>query len=110
MTSTKTTTKQRHRVTAVVNDEDFNRIEYWAEKRGMSINDYVRFALDLAIKRENKDYDLPSLEAARLNQLVDAMNVLSFNVGNLEHIVSSGFDSLLRMTRGDNYLMGDNEV
>ena len=104
------TTKKQHRVTAVVGDEDYKRIEYWAEKRGMSINDYVRFALDLAIKRENKDYDLPSLEAARLNQLVDAMNILSFNVGNLEHIVTTGFDSLLRMTRGENYLMSEEDT
>lgn len=98
------------RVTAVVNSDDYERIKYWAEKRGVSINDYVRLSLDYMIKRENKDYDLPSLEAARLNQLVEAINVLSFNTANLENIVTRGFDSLLRLTRGENYLMDDSTL
>ena len=97
------------RVTAVVNEDDFERIKYWAERREMSINEYVRFALDIAIKRENKDYDLPSLEAARLNQLIESNAVLSMNVANLEHIVSAGFKSLLSMTRGENYLLDSTE-
>ncbi|MBQ7636203.1 MAG: hypothetical protein IJS80_02730 [Lachnospiraceae bacterium] len=95
------------RVTAVVNDKEFEELSYWADKLGMSNNEYVRHALKVAIKRENKDYDLPDLEVARLNQLVDAMNVLSFNVANLEHIVTSGFQSLLSLTRGENYLLDD---
>ena len=66
--------------------------------------------MDLAIKRENKDYDLPSLEAARLNQLVDGMEVLSFNVANLEHIVSSSMASLLSLSRGENYLEDDTDL
>lgn len=93
-----------YRVTAVVNSDDYERIKYWAERKDMSINDYVRYALDVAIKRENKDYDLPSLEAARLNQLVDTITTLSANVAGLEHIVTTGFDSLLSLTRGENYL------
>lgn len=97
----------KHRITAVVEDADFERIKYWAEKKGISINDYVRDATFEAIKRENKDYDIPSMEIARLNQLVDTINVLSFNVGSLEHIVTSGFDSLFRLTRGENYLLDD---
>lgn len=97
------------RVTAVINDDDFERIKYWADRREMSMNEYVRFALDIAIKRENKDYDLPSLEAARLNQLVETTSVLSMNVANLEHIVSAGFNSLLSLTRGENYLLDSTE-
>lgn len=95
------------RVTATVNDEDYERMKYWAEKRNISVNDYLRYAVIETIKRENKDYDIPTMEIARLNQLVDAMNVLSFNVGNLEHIVTDGFDSLFRLTRGENYLVDD---
>lgn len=98
-----------HRLTAVIEDNDYERVRYWAEKKGMSMNDYVRYAVLEAIKREYKDYDIPTMEIARLNQLVDSLSALSFNVGNLEHIVSSGFDSLFRLTRGDNYLMDDDE-
>lgn len=92
------------RITAVVTPDDKERIRYWAARRGVSENEYVRMALDFYIRRENKDYDLPSLEAARMNQMLDAIAALSYNVANLEHITTSGFDSLLRLTRGENYL------
>ena len=48
---------------------------------------------------------LKTLEQARLNQLIDAMAVLSSNVKSLESVVTSGFDSLLVLTKGDNYLL-----
>lgn len=98
------------RITAVVSEDDRERIKYFADKRGMSMNDYVRYALDIAMRREVKDYDLPTLEAARLNQLVDAMSALSFNVANLEHVIVSYFDSFLRLTRGENYLTNDDVI
>lgn len=92
------------RITAVVTPDDRERIRYWAERHGVSENEYVRMALDFYIRRENKDYDLPSLEAARLNQLVDGMAALSSNVSNLEHVVTGYFDMMMRLTRGENYL------
>ena len=92
------------RITASVTPDDKERIRYWAEKRGVSENEYVRMALDFYIRRENKDYDLPSLEAARLNQLLDGMAVLSSEVGNLSHTMTSYFDTMMRLTRGENYL------
>lgn len=101
--------RSQKRVTAVVSDEDYQRIVYWADKKGMSINDFVRYAVDLAIRRENKDFDMPTLEAARLNQLVESMNVLSLNVANMERTMTLGFDSMLRMTRGENYLVDELE-
>lgn len=97
------------RITAVVDDEDYERIKYWADKKDMSVNEFVRYSVDLAIKRENKDYDLPSLEAARLNQLIEAMSVLSLNVSNLEHIVTDGFNTFVTMARGENYLLDDGD-
>ena len=57
------------------------------------------------IAYENKDYDLPDLEQARLNQLIDNMAVLSSNIHSLENVITSGFDSLLGLVKGDNYLL-----
>ena len=99
--------KVPNRVTAVIDDDTLKQVQYWADKKEMSINEFVRYAIDLTIKRCNGDYDLPTLEQARLNQLVDEIKILSFNAANLEHIVTSGFDNLLRLTRGENYLMDD---
>ena len=96
------------RVTATVNEETYQRLMYWAEKKGISINQYLNDAIDMAIAYENRDYPLPTLEQARLNQLIDNMASMSSNVKSLENIVTSGFDSLLKLTGGDGYLL-DNE-
>lgn len=94
-----------HRVTATLTEDEFQVVSYWAKRHGCSINAYFHDAILLAIQRENRDYDLPVLEAQRLNQVIDALKVLSENVGSLEGVVVSGFDSLLGLTRGDNYLL-----
>ncbi|MGH3977305.1 MAG: hypothetical protein ACRDS9_28925, partial [Pseudonocardiaceae bacterium] len=81
------------------------RLEYWSDRHGISMNEYATEAVEAAIRRENGDYDLPTLEIARLNQLVDEMRALSTNSANLERVVTQGFESLIGLTRGDNYLL-----
>ncbi|MGH3977087.1 MAG: hypothetical protein ACRDS9_27795 [Pseudonocardiaceae bacterium] len=81
------------------------RLEYWSSRHGISMNEYATEAVEAAIRRENGDYDLPTLEIARLNQLVDEMRALSTNSANLERVVVRGFESLIGLTRGDNYLL-----
>lgn len=80
-------------------------VMYWAKQYGLSMNDYIVDAIERGIRFENKDYDLPSAEIARLNQLIDVITSLSTNVKSLENVTISGFDSLLGLTRGDNYLL-----
>lgn len=94
-----------HRMTLRLSEEDFQNLTYWAKKKQMSANEYMEEALKNAIKRENGDYDLPTAEIARLNQLIDVITVLSTNIKSLEDVTVSGFDSLLGLTRGDNYLL-----
>lgn len=94
-----------HRVTATISDETFQILQYWAKRNECSINEFLGESIDLMIRYQNKDFDLPTLEIARLNQLIDVITVLSKNVQSLEHITTSGFDSLLGLTRGDNYLL-----
>lgn len=94
-----------HRVTVTLDNDKYEQLKYWAARRERSINEYLGDAIELAIRHENGDYDLPKLEIQRLNQLIDVVTVLSSNVHSLEGIVVSGFDSLLGLTRGDNYLL-----
>lgn len=90
--------------------EEKQRAEYWADKRGFaSVNDYVADALDEKIRRENGDYDLPTLEMARLAQLVDLVKSMEVNQNNLEQVILTGFESLLSMTRGDSYLLDEED-
>ena len=102
-------TKYRYRFTARVDEETKESLHYWAKKKGQTINDFLRDAISFYIAYQNKDYDLPTLEIQRLNQVVDAMAVLSSNVSSLEKIVVSGFDSLISLTRGDNMYLDDDD-
>jgi hypothetical protein len=93
------------RVTATIDQDLYAQLEYWAKRRSVSINEYLGDAIVKAIKFENKDYDLPTAEIARLNQIVDALTVNSANLKALEDVVIHGFDSILNITKGDNYLL-----
>jgi ribosomal protein L15 len=101
---------RRERVFFRLSSEERQRAAYWAQKRGFSsVNEYVAEAVAEQIRRENLDYDLPTLEIARINQLVDEVKALSTNLANLERVVTQGFDSLIGLTRGDNYLLDDED-
>lgn len=92
-------------MTCTLSNDKYEQLKYWAERNGVSINEYLNEAIERSIKYENQDYDLPLLEVKRLNQLVDCITVLSSDIHSLEGVVVSGFDSLLGLTRGDNYLL-----
>lgn len=80
-------------------------LKYWAARRGMSVNEYINEAIDAQIRKENGDLDVPNVLTCRVNQLVDIVTELSSNLKSLEDVTTSGFDSLLGLTRGDNYLL-----
>jgi predicted DNA-binding protein len=97
--------KDTHRVTATIKQETYERLCYWAQKKGVTINTYLSDAIDFMIAFENRDYPLPTLEQARLNQLIDVITILSANVKSLETSTLSSLESLTGLVRGDNYLM-----
>lgn len=89
-----------------LDDETKARADYWRTKHGMdSLGEYAVEAILEKLARENRDYDLPTLEIARLNQLVDEVRSLSTTQASLERVVTKGFESLIGLTRGDNYLL-----
>lgn len=94
-----------HRVTATIPESTFQSLQYWAKKNDCSINEFLAECIDFMIRYQNGDYELSTCEINRLNQLIDVITVLSENVKSLESITVSGFDSLLNLTRGDNYLL-----
>lgn len=99
----------RVRKTLRFHPDTVERVKYWSNKRGLDENDYAVLAVEEKIARENGDYDLPTLEIQRLGQLIDEMKALSSNSANLERVVIAGFESLLGLTRGDNYLLEDDD-
>lgn len=99
------TPETRERTVIRLHANTKERAKYWADKANVSVNEYMAEAVEEKIRRENGDYDLPTLEIARLGQLIDEVRSLSVNVGNLESVTNQGFDSLMGLTRGDNYLL-----
>lgn len=99
----------KHRVTVTLTGEQFERLKYWAKQHDCSINEYLNDAVDLAIRHENRDYNLPEMEVQRLNQLLDIVTSLACDVQSLTSVATSGFKSLLGLTRGDNYLLDNDE-
>ena len=94
-----------HQLTVRIEEEDFQKMQYWANKKGMSLSEYITAAVDLKIRWDVQDYDLPPLEIQRLNQLIDVITILSENQKSLESVVISRFDALLALTQGDTYLL-----
>ncbi len=98
------------RITATVDVNTYDKLAYIAEKEGISISDVLREAIDLKIRYANEDYyPLAKIEAARINQLTDHIEILSSNVKNLEKLTIEGFASLINITKGDNYLFDEEE-
>lgn len=100
----------RQRVGIRLRSADRERAAYWADKRGYpSVNEYMATAVIEKLRRENGDFDVPDLLTARMNQLIDENRALSTNVANLERVVTSGLESLIGLTRGENYLLDEYE-
>ena len=96
---------KRPRISVTIDEDRQEQIKYWAARNQMSENEFLLEAIDLMIRHQNKDYDLPSLEIARLNQLVDVVTVLSQDIQSLETVTITGFDSLIGLAKGNNYLI-----
>lgn len=103
------TTLPYHRLTLRLTEKDFERLEYWSSKIKVSINEFIPILLDRWIAIENGNYELSTLEQQRLNQLIDVVKGLSMDIQNQGSILSAGFESLLQLTKGDNYLFDRDE-
>ena len=81
------------------------KLAYWADKEGYSVNAFIPVILDLYVDIKNGNYQLPTLEQRRLNQLIESIGVMSKDLQSLQQVVINGLDSLIGLTRGDNYLL-----
>lgn len=92
-----------------VHPDTHENVKYWSKRHELTHREYVEQAIVEKVARENGDYDLPTLEIARLNQLVDEITSLSRSVANLQEVFIRNFDTLVSLTRGDNYLLDDED-
>lgn len=97
------------RVTVTLTPDEYERLKYWSQRRGMSINEYLFHSLEHMIAWENQDFDVPVAMVQRTNQMVDLVTALRSDVDNLQSEIHSMADSLLNLTRGDNYLLEEED-
>lgn len=103
------TSAERKRVPLRLHPDVYERVRYWADKNDVSINEWIANAVEGAIARANGDYDLPTLEIQRLNQLVDEVRAVSTNVGSLESVVITMSESIIGLAKGENYLFDEED-
>jgi hypothetical protein len=84
--------------------DEYERLVFWADRRQMSINEYLHEAFSHMIDYENGVYDIPSIMQERMNLVVDAVTMNSSKLDSLSEFITSGFESLLAAARGDDYL------
>lgn len=89
------------RVTLRFTEEELGKLDYWAQREGMDRTDFIMEAVERYAGIESGNYQLPSLEIQRLNQLVDIVRSLSEEVGSMETILINGFESLTGLARGE---------
>lgn len=88
-----------------LSEDDLNKLDYWADKYDMNRSELIVLAIHHYIGWKNGDYDLPTAERQRLNQLIDGITNLAITNEHLEKSIISGFDSMLGIIRGRNYLV-----
>lgn len=96
---------ERRRFPVRLHPDTAQQLEYWSKKREESANEYAAAAIEQRIARENGDYDLPTLEIMRVNQLQDMVTSMLESLNNLERLIVSNFESFRSLATGDSYLM-----
>lgn len=89
--------------------DDFQKLVYWADQFDMDRTEFLIASMHHYIKWRNQDYDLPTAEIQRLNQVVDGLQSLVVSQGSLEQSFTSGINALLGIIRGENYLVDEED-
>lgn len=95
------------RLTVRMSQQFGAQVEYWASQQGVSQNEFAADALFEKILRCKGDHiaDANSETVAVINQFTDRMAALEYSVNHLTRIVMTVANSVMLLTRGDNYLL-----
>ena len=97
------------RISVTIDQKTYEKTQYWADKKHMSLSEYVVEAITKQIQHETSDFDVPNLAIQRINQNTEALEVLASDVGNLQESVLKALNQLIGLTRGDNYLLSEDD-
>lgn len=100
----------RERKNLRLHESDAKRFEAWAEKEGMSFNEFAAAAMNQYIDIKLGNYPLQTLEQQRLNQLIDEIRSMREDYRSMSSIVLSSMDSLTQLANGANILYDQDDV
>lgn len=94
------------RPTFRIHSDTYERAKYWADRAGLSVNQYMVEAIEEKIARASgaKPHEVSEMVSV-LNQILDQNQEVSSSLDNLTSVVSNVSRSFMMLTRGDNYLL-----
>lgn len=84
-----------------------DKIEYFAQKEGLSKTDFLEEAAKYYIAYLMGDFDISSPMVQRLNQMLEVMIGVDSRLSGLEDTTRAGLQSIMQLSRGENYLLTD---
>lgn len=86
-------------ITVRLDSETTNLCDYWYRKLNFkSRTAFVKAAISFYIAYKNGDYQLPSAEITRINQLITEIQSQNVQLANLTKSVNQGFDTILNLS------------
>lgn len=101
------TLNRNRKMSLRLTEDEYDKLTHYSEKWAITKTELLLNSFEHYVRWVNSDYDLPTAEIARLNQLIDANNKLVINLTNLEKTTISGFSAIAGFNSGENYLMND---
>lgn len=99
MTKAKKKADQKTRLYLELDPDLRDQVDYWQRKKGFaSRREFLTACVELYIAIQNQDYDLPTAEIARLNQMVEAINNNTDELHALRKSFNNAFDTILNLT------------
>lgn len=85
-----------------VDQDTADLIDYWKHKNNFaSRKDLLCAALNQYIAIQNQDYDLPTIEVARINQIIEVLHNQTDELHALRKAVNNGFSTVLDLSDED---------
>ena len=99
------------RVTLRMDEDVYERLRYWSERKDLSINDYVATAVEDAVSRDSgamPEYN--DLFLGRFNQLIDMVGDVSSKLDNQAVVINHGLGTMISIARGDDNMLLDDDI
>lgn len=93
------------RVTLRLPKDVKRKLAYWSDAAGLSMSEYVLRALENQFDRDNGRFDGETLVVSRLNTVIDALQALTYQTGNLDGTVQAMFRMLSTLATGETELL-----